>query len=75
LSEWVKSNHYTIKAEREFVEDYVFPAIKTNALYGRKYPISTALARPLIAEKLVEIAHTEGATSLRMAAQAKGTTT
>ena len=36
-----------------FVEEYAFPAIRANALYSDKYPLSTALARPLIAENLV----------------------
>ncbi len=39
-----------------FVERYAFPAIRSNALYSEKYPLSTALARPLIAEHLVKIA-------------------
>ena len=39
-----------------FVERYAFPAIRANALYSEKYPLSTALARPLIAENLVNIA-------------------
>ncbi len=39
-----------------FVEKYAFPAIRANALYGEKYPLSTALARPLIAENLVTLA-------------------
>ncbi len=39
-----------------FVEKYAFPAIRANALYGEKYPLSTALARPLIAENLVNLA-------------------
>jgi len=54
--------HHTIDAKNEFVKDYIFPAIKANGLYEWKYPISTALARPLIAKKLVEIAHKENAT-------------
>ncbi|MEM4681219.1 MAG: argininosuccinate synthase, partial [Acidilobaceae archaeon] len=53
--------HYNIDAKREFVEDYVFKAIKANALYDGAYPLSTALARPLIAKKVVEIAKKEGA--------------
>ncbi|HYY91908.1 MAG TPA: argininosuccinate synthase domain-containing protein, partial [Candidatus Dormibacteraeota bacterium] len=66
------TNHYTIRAEREFIEDYVFPAVKANALYERKYPISTALARPLIAEKLVETAHKENATTVAHGCTGKG---
>jgi len=56
--------HYAIDAKDEFVTDYIFPAIKANALYEGKYPISTALSRPLIAKKMVEIAEKEGATGL-----------
>ena len=41
---------------KPFIEDFAFPAIRANALYQGKYPLSTALARPLIAKKLVEIA-------------------
>ncbi|MEM3004991.1 MAG: argininosuccinate synthase, partial [Candidatus Bathyarchaeia archaeon] len=48
--------HYSIDARDEFVKDYVYPAVKANALYQGKYPISTALSRPLIASKLVEVA-------------------
>ncbi len=40
-----------------FVERYAFPAIRANALYLEKYPLSTALARPLIAENLVNLAN------------------
>ena len=40
----------------QFVERYAFPAIRANALYSDKYPLSAALARPLIAESLVNIA-------------------
>ena len=55
--------HYSIDAKDEFAKDYIFPAIKANALYEGKYPISTSLSRPLIAKKMVEIAEKEGATS------------
>jgi argininosuccinate synthase len=56
--------HVHIDAKDEFVTDYIFPAIKANALYEGKYPISTSLSRPLIAKKMVEIAEIEGATTL-----------
>jgi len=56
--------HYSIDAKDEFAKDYIFPAIKANALYEGKYPISTSLSRPLIAKKMVEIAEKEGATGL-----------
>lgn len=64
--------HYTLDAKREFVEDYVYPAVKANALYETKYPVSTALARPLIAQKLVEIAHKEGAAAVAHGCTGKG---
>lgn len=56
--------HVAIDAKEEFCADYIFPAIKANALYEGKYPISTALSRPLIAKKMVEVAKKEGATGL-----------
>ena len=56
--------HFSIDAKAEFAKDYIFPAIKANALYEGKYPISTSLSRPLIAKKMVEIAEKEGATGL-----------
>ncbi len=64
--------HYTLDGKREFVEDYVFPAIKANALYEWKYPVSTALSRPLIAKKLVEIAHREKAVAVAHGSTGKG---
>jgi argininosuccinate synthase len=66
------ANHYTLDAKREFVEDYVFPAIHANALYEWKYPVSTALARPLIARKLVEVAHRENAVAVAHGCTGKG---
>ncbi len=65
-------NHHTLDCKTEFVEDYVFPAVKANALYEGKYPVSTALARPLIAEKLVEIAHEENAVAVAHGCTGKG---
>ncbi len=64
--------HYSIDAKKEFVEDYVFPAIKTNALYEGKYPVSTALSRPLIASKLVEVAIKEKADAVAHGCTGKG---
>ena len=64
--------HYTLDAKQEFVEDYVFPAIKSNALYESKYPVSTALARPLIVRKLVEIAQKEKAIAVAHGCTGKG---
>lgn len=45
----------------EFIKDYVFKGVKANAMYEQKYLLGTSFARPLIAKKLVEIAHKEGA--------------
>jgi argininosuccinate synthase len=64
--------HYTIDAKEEFARDYIFPAIKANAMYEEKYPVSTALGRPLIAKKLVEIAHREGADAVAHGCTGKG---
>ncbi|MEM3794144.1 MAG: argininosuccinate synthase, partial [Candidatus Bathyarchaeia archaeon] len=64
--------HYSIDAKDEFVRDYVFPAIKANALYEGKYPLATALSRPLIARKLVDIALKENATAVAHGCTGKG---
>jgi argininosuccinate synthase len=59
-------------AKAEFCEEYVAPAIKANALYGGKYPLFTALGRPLIAKKLVEAAREVGATHIAHGSTGKG---
>jgi argininosuccinate synthase len=64
--------HYSLDTKQEFVEKYVFPAVKANALYEEKYPVSTALSRPLIAEKLVKIAEKEGADAIAHGCTGKG---
>jgi argininosuccinate synthase len=64
--------HFSIDAKEEFVKEYIFPAIKANALYEGKYPISTSLSRPLIAKKMVEIAEKEGATGLAHGCTGRG---
>ena len=56
----------------EFVEDYVWPALKADAVYEKKYLLGTSLSRPLIAKKLVEIAHKEGAQYICHGATGKG---
>lgn len=53
------TEHYTVDAKQEFVENYIFPAIKANGDY-QGYPISTSIARPLISLKAVEIAQKVG---------------
>jgi argininosuccinate synthase len=59
-------------AKAEFAEGYVAPAIKANALYGGKYPLFTALGRPLIAKKLVEAAREVGAQMIAHGSTGKG---
>ena len=55
-----------------FAEKYAFPAIRANALYGEKYPLSTALARPLIAENLVNLARELNADAVAHGCTGKG---
>ena len=59
-------------ATTEFVTDYAFKAIKANALYENRYPLSTALARPLIAKLLVDAAEKYGADAVAHGCTAKG---
>ncbi|MFB2769637.1 argininosuccinate synthase [Pelatocladus sp. BLCC-F211] len=55
-----------------FVKDYAFPAIQANALYENRYPLATALARPLIAKVLVETAEIYGADAIAHGCTGKG---
>jgi len=55
-----------------FVKEYGFPAIQANALYENRYPLSTALARPLIAKLLVEAAEKYGADAIAHGCTGKG---
>ena len=64
--------HYNIDAKKEFVTNYIFPSIKANALYQKKYCLATALARPLIANKVLEIAKKEKVTALAHGCSGKG---
>ncbi len=64
--------HYHIDAKDEFADKYVSQAIKANALYEKAYPLATALSRPLIAEKLVEVAKKEGADVIAHGCTGKG---
>lgn len=64
--------HVYIDAREEFARDYVVPSIKANGLYQGKYPLATALARPLIAAKAVEVANREGAVSIAHGCTGKG---
>lgn len=59
-------------AQESFVKDYAFQAIKANTLYENRYPLSTALARPLIAKLLVEAAEKYGADAVAHGCTGKG---
>jgi argininosuccinate synthase len=59
-------------ATESFVTDYAFPAIQANTLYENRYPLSTALARPLIAKLLVEAAEKYGADAVAHGCTGKG---
>lgn len=61
-----------IDAKEEFLTDYAFGALKANALYEGKYPLHSALSRPLIAKKMVEVAHQYGAKFAAHGCTAKG---
>jgi argininosuccinate synthase len=65
-------NHYQLDAKDEFVKRFVFPSVKANSLYEGSYPLSTALARPLLAEKLVEVAEKESAVAVAHGCTGKG---
>lgn len=65
-------DHIHIDAKEEFVNEYVAPAIKANALYQQEYPLATAIARPLIAKKSVEAAKKHDATSIAHGCTGKG---
>ncbi len=64
--------HYNIDAKKEFVSDFIFPSIKANSLYQKKYCLATALARPLIAQKVLQIAKKEKVTALAHGCSGKG---
>lgn len=66
------SKVYILDLKEEFVKDYVFPAIKANAVYEGKYFLATALSRPLIAKHQVAVAKKEKATTLSHGCTGKG---
>ncbi len=63
---------YMIDAKELFASDYILPALKANALYEGKYPLSSALSRPLIAKLLVDVAKQEGAVAVAHGCTGKG---
>ncbi|MCK4937903.1 MAG: argininosuccinate synthase, partial [Methanosarcinales archaeon] len=70
-AELIGDKNYTIDAKAEFVQDYLFPLIKANGNY-EGYVLGTAIARPLIAKKVLEIAINEGAVALAHGCTGKG---
>lgn len=66
------SQSLVVDATATFVKDYAFPAIQANALYENRYPLSTALARPLIAKLLVDAAEQYGADAVAHGCTGKG---
>jgi argininosuccinate synthase len=66
------SQSLVLNAQESFVKDYTFAALKANALYENQYPLSTALARPLIAKLLVEAAEEYGADAVAHGCTGKG---
>lgn len=64
--------HYSIEAKKEFVQGYLWPAVRANAMYEGNYPLFTALGRPLIAKKLVEVGKKEGAQAVCHGSTGKG---
>ncbi len=63
---------YSIDAKKEFAENFVLPALQAHSLYEQKYPLASALSRPLISKKLVEIAEETGATAVAHGCTGKG---
>ena len=66
------SQSLVVDAKESFVKDYAFPALQANTLYENRYPLSTALARPLIAKLLVEAAEEYGADAVAHGCTGKG---
>ncbi|MCY0890536.1 MULTISPECIES: argininosuccinate synthase [Pyrobaculum] len=64
--------HFYIDAKREFAERYIAKAIVMNGMYEGLYPLGTALARPLIVEKVVEVARRVGADAVAHGSTSKG---
>ena len=63
---------YVVDARQMFITDVVWPALQAGALYEGEYPLATALARPLIASLLVDVAHKVGATAVAHGCTGKG---
>jgi len=66
------SESYAIDAREEFSQDFVLIALQGNTYYENSYPLVSALSRPLISKKLVELAHQTGATTIAHGCTGKG---
>lgn len=66
------SKLYIEHLTEEFITDYIYPTLKAGAMYEGSYLLGTSFARPLIAQRAVEIAHKEGATAIAHGATGKG---
>lgn len=66
------SKFYALDLKDEFVEDYIFPCLKANAVYENVYLLGTAFARPIIGKGLVDIALKEGADAICHGCTGKG---
>ncbi|WP_317314063.1 argininosuccinate synthase [Absicoccus porci] len=66
------SKFYALDLKDAFVEDYIYPCLKVDAVYEGVYLLGTSMARPLIAKGLVDIAHKEGADAICHGCTGKG---
>ena len=66
------SKAYVVDARETFISQYVWRALQANAMYQGAYPLATALARPLLAQLLVEVAQREGADAVAHGCTGKG---
>jgi argininosuccinate synthase len=67
------ASHFVLRdVKEEFARDYLFPLLRSGAVYERKYLLGTSIARPLIARHLVEVAHEFQADAVAHGATGKG---
>ena len=61
-----------VDGKDDFIQDFIYPSIKSNVKYEKTYPLATALARPLIVKKLVEVAKSKKAKAVAHGCTGKG---
>lgn len=66
------SKSYVVDLTKEFIDDYVFPALRAGAMYEEAYPMACSIGRPLLAKTLVDIARKEGANMVAHGCTGKG---